>query len=274
MNITTWGNSTAQTIIHSKTITAQQRYLETNKTRKVLQQAKMDSASLYVHHDTASLTSRMTDNLSKISRIFEFDSNIFSTGVYERAFRGSIRDVLKRRQYAVKDSVPTSVKTVVAPIPTRLINLRLLGPDQIGMDLLINSIQTDRAWQSHHWILYQKRLRDIWSALACDIIETCSDSCDLDNRDVLVSYLKERSDLNGWLPFMRPEALEAFASFWRNATQFDQEDPAAYGSSRKEIKMGDMVFWVHSRPNHRVKVAGGNYLARLYVFLYFRMIRS
>ena len=95
----------------SKTLSAQQRYLETSKNRKVLHRAKADSVSLYVHRDSASLTSKMTDNLSKISRVFEFDSNIFSTGVYERAFRGSVRDLLRRRQQNMTAQSSTAQKT-------------------------------------------------------------------------------------------------------------------------------------------------------------------
>jgi guanine nucleotide-binding protein G(i) subunit alpha len=73
--------------VYSNTLSEQQRHLETTKTRKFLKRAQVDSVSLLVQRDNASFSSKMTDNLSKISRVFEFDRDVFSTNVYERAFR-------------------------------------------------------------------------------------------------------------------------------------------------------------------------------------------
>jgi hypothetical protein len=59
--------------VYSNTLSEQQRHLETTKTRKFLKRAQVDSVSLLVQRDNASFSSKMTDNLSKISRVSEFD---------------------------------------------------------------------------------------------------------------------------------------------------------------------------------------------------------
>jgi hypothetical protein len=76
----------------------QKQLLEKPRTRRVLQRAKADSASLFVHKDSTSMKSRWTDNLSKVSRVFDFDPEVFSTGVYHRVFRGSLKYRLRQQQ--------------------------------------------------------------------------------------------------------------------------------------------------------------------------------
>jgi hypothetical protein len=58
----------------------------------------IDSASLFVHRDSASLISQWTDNLSKLSAVFSFDRELFVSKVYERAIRGSVKKALRRQQ--------------------------------------------------------------------------------------------------------------------------------------------------------------------------------
>lgn len=59
---------------------------------------EIDSASLFVHRDTASLISQWTDNLSKLSAVFSFDRELFVSKVYDRALRGSVKEALRRQQ--------------------------------------------------------------------------------------------------------------------------------------------------------------------------------
>lgn len=54
------------------------------------------TASLLVHYDNGSRFSSMTDNLSKLSWVFDFDSEVLLSGPYERAFRSSLRNSLRR----------------------------------------------------------------------------------------------------------------------------------------------------------------------------------
>jgi hypothetical protein len=44
------------------------------------------------------MRSRFTDNLSKLSMVFPFDNIVFSSNVYERVFRGSLKASLRRQQ--------------------------------------------------------------------------------------------------------------------------------------------------------------------------------
>ncbi|KAF2499624.1 hypothetical protein BU16DRAFT_557938 [Lophium mytilinum] len=72
--------------------------LEKTTSRKVLKQVRDDTSSLYVLCDSSSVSSRYTDCLSKISIVFQFDRKLFVSRVYERALRGSLKDVMRQRQ--------------------------------------------------------------------------------------------------------------------------------------------------------------------------------
>lgn len=76
----------------------QKRLLERPRTRRILRSAKADSESLFVHQDTGSFKSRLTDNLSKMSVVFDFDPAVFSSGVYHRVFRGSLKYSLRQQR--------------------------------------------------------------------------------------------------------------------------------------------------------------------------------
>jgi hypothetical protein len=82
----------------SNTISDQKILLEKPNSRKVFKRVKDDTVSMYVHRDTASIYSRCTDTLSKISIVFSFDRDLFITKVYERALRGSLKPSLRRQQ--------------------------------------------------------------------------------------------------------------------------------------------------------------------------------
>lgn len=88
----------------SKTMPEQKVLLEKPKTRKTFAQAKTDSESLWVLRDTDSLRSRFTDHLSKLSVTFDFDNTLFSSKVYARILRGSIKEVLRRQPLSKPES--------------------------------------------------------------------------------------------------------------------------------------------------------------------------
>lgn len=69
-------------------VSAQQQLLARPESRKTLRRAKIASASLLSQRDTASsVRTSWTDNLSKMSLVFDFDNDVFSSGVYTRVFR-------------------------------------------------------------------------------------------------------------------------------------------------------------------------------------------
>lgn len=76
----------------------QKRLLERPRSRRILKSSKPNSDSLLVNQDTTSFRSRLTDNLSKMSMIFDFDAAVFSTDVYHRAFRRSHKFRLRQQR--------------------------------------------------------------------------------------------------------------------------------------------------------------------------------
>jgi hypothetical protein len=72
-----------------------------------------DSASLIPHRDTASLVSRCTDGLSKLSLVFAFDSELFLTKVYDRALRGSVKSVLRRQQSDTETTKNKEIERII-----------------------------------------------------------------------------------------------------------------------------------------------------------------
>ncbi|KAI4932446.1 hypothetical protein J4E85_002844 [Alternaria conjuncta] len=251
------------TACNCKTLSEQQRILGTNKTRKVLDRAKADSISLYVHRDSASLTSKMTDNMSKISRVFEFDSNIFSTGVYERAFRGSVRDLLKRRQQTLRSHPIASSAVEPTPTPGSLQSICFLGPDQIGMDLLIDTIQTDQHHLHDEWALHQWELRKLFLSLVITIVRTRSDHCDEEDAGIVMRFMRTEEYLERYseLHSVSHKALGACTRIWNDAVQLAQ-DPHVRNAYRERVEFGKMVFWVQIIPDRGLSVTSGNYAAR------------
>lgn len=57
--------------------------------------------SLLVHRDSSSFVSRWTDNLSKLSHVFEFDKEVLSTRVYENVFRNTFKRSIRHQAMVV-----------------------------------------------------------------------------------------------------------------------------------------------------------------------------
>lgn len=214
--------------------------------------------SLYVHRDTASLISKMTDNMSKISRVFEFDSNIFSTGVYERAFRGSVRDLLKRRQQILRSNPSTALAAGSTLRSNNLKSIRFLGPDQVGIDLIINTIQTDRGTPSNEWALYRAELQELCLSLVSNIIKSRSDICDPEDVKVLTQYSVPYSRLH----LVSQDALEACARVWNDAVQ---QDRYLHAHNSRSFVFESMAFWIQITRDQGLRISSSNQKARTYV---------
>lgn len=73
----------------------QKLLLENPMSRDVFDKAKDDSSSLVALHDRASDLTHVTRSIessSKMSQVFQFDAELFSSGVYQRAVRSMVRD--------------------------------------------------------------------------------------------------------------------------------------------------------------------------------------
>jgi len=260
--------------VSSKTLSAQQQYLETNKNRKVLHRAKADSVSLYVHCDSASLTSKMTDNSSKISQVFEFDSGVFSTGVYERAFRGTFRNLLKRRPQTLKtDSLAapkTEPKTEPVSTDNGLGRIRILGQDQISKESLVNEIASAYQITREQFCLYQWKFQKLCLNLVLTMVRDCSNVCDDEWVRILTSYAV--LDPCFRVLSMHRDVLECCVMILRKAVeQNDELDPVPLNCQSYRIEFDNMVFWFRSVPDRGLSIKSGNCAARLYVTLLFRI---
>jgi hypothetical protein len=91
---------------------SEQKILLNSSTRKAICRVEKDSASLIVHRDAGSMHTSYTDNLSKLSAVFTFDGELFTSKIYERAFRVSLKDLLRQRRD--RPSMPTRVDEIDA----------------------------------------------------------------------------------------------------------------------------------------------------------------
>jgi hypothetical protein len=106
---------------------------------------------LFVHRDSASFVTRFTDNLSKLSRVFDFDTEVFSTKPYERVHRSSVKQALRKKQ------------AVHLPSPQQYI--LLLGDDDIGKMRVASSILAQHSFeQSPESILLAQSSRKLRKA--------------------------------------------------------------------------------------------------------------
>lgn len=239
-------------MILSKTLSEQKRHLETNKSRKVLNQAKADSVSLCVQQDSASFTSRFTDNLSKNSHIFDFDSHVFSTKVYERAFRGSVKNVLRQKQMVASPSARI----------LRYSDVFLLGEDEIGKDLLINAIDAayPQKYKDHDWVLYRSQMQRLCMDLMCIIIKKGTPDWDMDYVPTLLAYSLGPHDEQP--PYTA--ALDACAKMWWSALRLKHEpDPDPQGYLRERVEFQTMVFDIDIIPAGGLNIYCSNSQARL-----------
>jgi hypothetical protein len=148
---------------NSKSISDQKTLLEKSSTRKVIRRVKDDTSSLYVQCDSLSLHSRVSqcsDTLSKMSKTFEFDRELFISKVYERihekVLRGSRNDTaqtLRRRENNV-ESAPGLFKVPAEDLQQSDEKSKL---QFIEFELEENSFEFDRT--SHISKVYEKAPR-------------------------------------------------------------------------------------------------------------------
>jgi len=91
----------------SNALTEQKKVLERKSTRTAIAKVEKDSASLIVQHDDGSFLTASTDNLSKLSRIFPFDSELLASKVYDRIWRHTVRLQLRTKR-GTKSLAPAS----------------------------------------------------------------------------------------------------------------------------------------------------------------------
>ena len=81
------------------------RLLESSSSRKVFKVIKDDVSSLYVHRDSASITTKLTDRLSLFSREFAFDRKLWLSKVYKEASPRLLKAVRERARRKAEHEV-------------------------------------------------------------------------------------------------------------------------------------------------------------------------
>tara|TARA_R110002003_G_scaffold1635_1_gene23330 strand:+ start:29093 stop:29665 length:573 start_codon:yes stop_codon:yes gene_type:complete len=190
----------------------------------------------------------VTDNLSKISRIFDFDSNVFSTRVYERAFRGSVKNALRQQSATHSPALP------------HYEHIYLVGDDEIGKDLIINATNpVHPSGYPEGWIAYRLQMQQLCVDLLCTIIKKGTPDWDAEQVSVLLSYSLGDHET-------RPkfsDALDACAILWWGSLRRQHEpDPDPQGYLRERIELNDMVFHVDIIPAGGLNIYCGNMKAR------------
>lgn len=111
----------------STTLAEQQKSLKKLHSVKRIGRSKLESASLFCLRDSDSFKTTWSDNLSRLSIEFSFDTEIFTSGVYHRTFRNHARRALRQPRRPRQRAL--GVRGVL-----------LLGDDENGKDKLVNRI--------------------------------------------------------------------------------------------------------------------------------------
>ncbi|RYO32540.1 hypothetical protein AA0111_g4558 [Alternaria arborescens] len=206
----------------------------------------------------------MTDNLSKISRVFEFDSDVFSTGAYERAFRGSVKDLLKRRPQTLKTDSLAALKTDPTFMNNGLRRIRILGQDQIGKESLVNKIESaDLISQEQHY-LYKSKFWELCIDLVSTIVKDRSDVCSEEDVWILTSYAVLEPYSSQFS--VRQDARKSCVRIMRKAVELNEEfSSVAFNFPTDRIEFEDMVFWVRCIPGRGSSISSGNLAAESFI---------
>lgn len=223
--------------------------------------------SLYVHRDAASCTSKATDNLSKMSRVFDFDRDVFSTSVYERAFRASIQQALRRRPRRLSTDLTKTREPVLYE------NIYLVGRSESARDSVVNAFGSiDRRDYSQYWTQYEFNMKQVFVDLMCVIAKREMPQWAIAHVSVLDKY----SDVSCEVKSTFEEALEASVTLWESCVRsLLMPDPNTQDGLRETVQLRrdfdvhnaivnlDMVFSVCITANEDVVIACINRTARL-----------
>lgn len=135
----------------SKTTAEQRKLLEKPRSRKTFRRIDNDVASLYVHRDSDSFMSRLTDTLTKLSRDFVFDKLLWTSRVYKDASPGLLelmRERVRRQEWARLEERETArSKTINEQLKKdsdrnrNMIKALVIGNSKSQVNTFINAIK-------------------------------------------------------------------------------------------------------------------------------------
>ena len=192
----------------SASVTEQKTELARSRTRKIIKGMQEDS-SLYVHRDAASFRSYYTDTLSKWSRAFSFDNAILSSVVYQRVFRGLMKESFRQTQFKARSwkknfEIEKSLRSSRQQ-SLQEIRILLAGDPETKQSTLANmldahgpvSIEDASGWRRRVKELSLMHLRSFFDCTAS--AEALPNSVDLDDNQTLyqriAAYDWSRSDM-------------------------------------------------------------------------------
>lgn len=113
----------------SASLAEQQLVLTKPNTRKALKKIRKDSESLIVHRDKNSLVTGYTDNLSKLSRVFSFDGDLFASKVYQSVIRNRLKLSIRSRHSQLPQELEEVIKapSTLLEKQTQVTNISFLG---------------------------------------------------------------------------------------------------------------------------------------------------
>lgn len=210
--------------MNSETSAEQNALLVRSSSRKTFRQLNNDSASLFVHRDSASIATQTTDGLSKLSLAFSFDQEVFNSSVYERYFRGFAKKALRqprRHHNAVTEQAAQMTHTLSYSVRHHVNKLLLFSYNYTRIDDFLHrmlpqrytgctgiSLILERAAVYRYLIIYVKGLVMGLKASGFEFsLETNSA-----NADFLLSYV---DDMNPRRP-LDVRVADAIKSLWRD----------------------------------------------------------
>jgi len=157
-----------------------------------------------------------------MSRVFDFDRNVFSTNVYERAFRGTFQQALRKRHGPVSAALKYE-------------NIYLVGDGGIAKDSVINGVGPMKSHPySQYWTPYRTKMGQVCVDLMCAIIKQGTPDWSTEHVSVLLKYTDAP-------PELRPtfdETLDACAILWWSAVRrLHQPDVDTRGDHREVVHL-------------------------------------
>ncbi|KAH7392981.1 hypothetical protein BKA66DRAFT_439102 [Pyrenochaeta sp. MPI-SDFR-AT-0127] len=194
------------TALNCNTLAQQKRSLKKLRDVTGVVRKKCDSASLYGLRDSNSFVSKCNSTLSGISLEFAFDTELFSSTVYQRVFRNSLKAAW-REPLACRAERLGHEKLLV------------LGDDETGKDRIVNTIHEQRLQQCTEEDIAACRLQRLKACLSRtqDLIRKVHQSEQINShmfRDAQQEYLIGVS-LDGYTdPTYEEDIIDAMTATW------------------------------------------------------------
>jgi hypothetical protein len=99
-------------IEHSKSLAKQQEILLHSSVRKQIHIVQKDTASLMCLADSSSVVSWNTENSSKLSMLFDFDEELFTSKPYKALIRKSVKFSIRSQKRQVLTGAPQDLPGV------------------------------------------------------------------------------------------------------------------------------------------------------------------